>query len=95
MGLPEGFVGRLEKHGIGPCLTVHFIGRLDQIHFKLYASVDRGGYHIDDLLALHPADEELVAAAQWSMSHDVSEGYVLLLKELLRRIGYGNAAERI
>ena len=95
MGLPEGFAGRLEKHNIGPCLTVHFTGRLDQIYFKLYAAVDRGGYHIEDLLALHPADEELVAAARWSMTHDVSEGYVLMLKDLLRRIGYGNAAGRI
>lgn len=27
-----------------------FIGRADQIPFKLWASVDRGGYPIDDLL---------------------------------------------
>ena len=95
MGLPEGFVRRLEKHNIGPCLNVYFIGRLDQIYFKLYASVDRGGYHIDDLLALHPADEELVDAAKWSMTHDVSEGYAAMLKELLRRIGYASVAEKI
>lgn len=95
MGLPEGLVGRLEKHEIGPCLNVYFISRLDQIYFKLYASVDRGGYHIDDLLALHPVDAELAAAAQWSMTHDVSEGYVIMLKELLRRIGYASAAEKI
>jgi hypothetical protein len=95
MGLPEGFAGRLEKHNIGPCLTVHFISRLDQIHFKLYASVDRGGYHIDDLLTLHPDDEELLMASHWSMTHDVSSGYILLLKELLQRIGHGKVTERI
>ena len=95
MGLPEGLAGRLEKHEIGPCLNVYFIGRLDQIYFKLYASGDRGGYHIDDLLALHPVDAEMTAAAQWSMTHDVSEGYVIMLKELLRRIGYANVVEKI
>ena len=51
MGLPEGFENRLIVRVFGTHLTVHFIGRLDQIHFKLYASVDRGGYHIEDLLA--------------------------------------------
>ena len=95
MGLPDGFAGRLHKHDIGPCLTVYFIGRLDQIFFKLYASVDRGGYHIDDLLALKPTIDELVQAARWSMTHDVSEGYAMVLKNLLQELGYGEAAARI
>jgi hypothetical protein len=50
MGLPEGFVSRLFQKDYGRRLTVYFAGRKDQIHFKLYAAVDRGGYHIDDLL---------------------------------------------
>ena len=52
-------------------LTGHFTGRFDQIHFKLYASVDRGGYHIEDLRALSPSHDELEAAARWAMTHDV------------------------
>jgi hypothetical protein len=86
---------RLIKHDIGPCLTVFFISRLDQIHFKLYASVDRGGYHIDDLMALNPETDELVQAARWSMTHDVSVGYADSLKKLLGELGYEKAAARI
>lgn len=95
MGLPAGFIERLIKKDIGDNLTVFFIGRIDQIHFKLYASVDRGGYHIDDLLALNPTDDEQTTAAKWSMTHDVSDGYKMMLKELLRSIGYDNVADRI
>lgn len=95
MGLPEGFQSRLHIHKIGESLTIHFIGRLDQIYFKLYASVDRGGYHIDDLLALNPTENELVAAARWTFTHDVSEGFEMLLKNLLNHLGYKNAVTRI
>lgn len=95
MGLPAGFAGRLSSHPYGPRLTVHFIDRFDQIHFKLYASADRGGYHITDLLALKPQPDELEAAARWTMTHDVSEGFASGLKKLLRGIGYGNVADRL
>lgn len=64
MGLPAGFQGRLHARAYGTHLTVYFIDRLDQIHFKLYAAVDRGGYHINDLEILKPTDEELIAAAR-------------------------------
>ena len=54
-------------------MTVYFIGRLDQIHFKLYAAADqRDGTHLADLRALKPTDEELETAARWAMTHDVS-----------------------
>jgi hypothetical protein len=95
MGLPEGFEDRLICHEIGPSLKVHFISRLDQIHFKLYASVDRGGYHIEDLLALNPSQNELIKAGQWSRTHDVSDGYAMLLSDLLNQLGYKYAASRV
>jgi len=95
MGLPAGFTERLSHRVYGHALTVHFIHRIDQIHFKLYASADRGGYHITDLLALKPTSEEVEAAARWTMTHDVSDGFVLVLKSLLRRIGYDTVAERL
>ena len=64
LGLPEGLENRLIEKNYGNNLTVYYISRFDQIHFKLYASVDRGGYHhIDDLLKLNPTDEEIEAAA--------------------------------
>jgi hypothetical protein len=35
LGLPEGIASRLHGRSYGDRLTVHFIGRLDQIHLKL------------------------------------------------------------
>lgn len=96
MGLPEGFVGRLTERKYGPRLTIHFIGRLDQIHFKLYAAVDqRDGVHLTDLRALHPTPAELEAACRWAMTHDVSEGFKMMLKELLIQLGHENVAKKL
>lgn len=94
-GLPRGLEERLIGKRFGDYLTVHYISRIDQIFLKLYASVDRGGYHIDDLMKLKPTNEEIEAAARWSMTHDVSEGYRELLKSLLRRLGFNEVAKRI
>ena len=97
LGLPEGFVTRLAEKKYGPMLNVYFIGRLDQIHFKLYASVDRGGpsYHLDDLLQLNPTEMELIAAAKWSTSQDPSPAYFQTLKSMLKAIGHGTIVEKI
>ena len=95
LGLPESFGERLQEVKYGNALTVYFISRIDQIHFKLWAAVDRsGGYHADDLLALSPTVDELVQAAEWSMSLDPSEGYLEMLKQLLNHIGFEDAAKR-
>ncbi len=95
MGLPAGLAERLHSRRYGARLTVHFIDRLDQIHFKLYAAADRGGYHIADLQALSPTDEEITAAARWAMTHDVSDAFKLILKNLLRKLGYAEPADRL
>ena len=96
MGLPEGLVGRLTEKEYGPRLAIYFIGRLDQIHFKLYAAADqRDGTHLNDLKALHPTAAELEAASRWAMTHDVSEGFKMVLKELLTQLGHESVAERI
>ena len=95
MGLPEGFQERLHAQDYGAYLSVYFIDRLDQIHFKLYAAVDCGGYHISDLEALQPTEGELTRAARWTLIHDVSPGFLMLLKKLLESIGYGNVAEKL
>ena len=95
MGLPAGFVNRLKSKTYSSLLTVHFIDRIDQIHFKLYAAVDRGGYHIEDLRMLAPSADELETAARWTITHDVSEGYAMVLKDLLRKLGYEQVAKRI
>lgn len=95
-GLPEGFLDRLQKREYGKLLTVNFIGRLDQIHFKVYAAVDQGpGHHVDDLRALEPAPEEMEAAARWAMTHDQSEGFHSVLIEMLKVMGFESVAEKI
>ncbi len=95
LGLPAGLANRLIKKNYGDNLTVYYVSRFDQIHFKLYASVDRGGYHVDDLLSLNPTIDEIEAAARWSMTHDVSEGYKMMLKDLLKKLNYDDVAKRI
>lgn len=86
-GLPEGFVGRLERRDYGPALTVWLASRFDQIHFKLYALVDQapGSKHDFDLRALEPTEDELLAAARWTSTHDPSDGF---RQELLRALAY-------
>ena len=96
LGLPDGILKRVKTRQYGQRLTIHFMGRYDQIHFKLYAAVDQGaGKHFDDLLALNPTPDELEQAALWSMTHDISEGYRQLLKGLLNHMGFEDVAKRL
>lgn len=91
-GLPEGFLDRVETERFGQGLLVHFASRLDQIHLKLYALVDRGaGKHEHDLRALGPTAEELVQAARWTRTHDPSEGFRTMLEEALAYLGVEDA----
>jgi hypothetical protein len=88
LGLPEGFVDRLETRSHGDFLTVHFASRFDQIHFKLYAAVDQGpGKHSKDLEALAPTHEELLQAARWARTHDPSPGFERELRRALTHFG--------
>lgn len=88
LGLPDGFVGRLERRDYGG-LATWLAGRFDMVCFKLYAAVDQGSRsrHFEDLLELQPDHEELLAAARWSVTHDSSHGYRSLLGETLRELG--------
>ncbi|HNT97812.1 MAG TPA: hypothetical protein PKK31_06065 [Elusimicrobiales bacterium] len=94
-GLPAGVLERAEVAHYGTHLTVRFFSRYDQIHFKLYAAVDQGGKHYADLVELKPTAEELLVAARWSMTHDVSETYKDEVKKILRGMGHNDVAERI
>lgn len=93
LGQPEGFEERLATREYGPALTVSSASRLDQIHLKLYATVDAGGpgKHEQDLRALEPTRDELVAAARWSRTHDPSEGYHEMLRDALAFFGVEDA----
>lgn len=91
-GLPDGFVKRLERREFGEALVVHVASRFDQIHFKLYALVDQGvGRHEEDLRALQPTRDELLAAARWARTHDPSDGFRQELEGALRYLGVEDA----
>jgi len=96
LGLPDGLMARVLTRRYGQKLIVHFLGRYDQIHFKLYAVVDQGaGKHLDDLMDLNPTVEELEKAARWSMTHDVSAGFRQGMKDVLTHMGYENVAKKL
>lgn len=94
-GLPQGFEKRLVKKQYGNYLSIYYISRLDQIYFKLYASVDRNGYHVDDLFQLEPTQQEIEDAARWILSQDVSLGFKEILIDFLRKHGHEDISERI
>lgn len=95
MGLPDGFKERAEISKFGRSLTVYFASRRDQIFFKVYAAADRGGYHVEDLLALKPTQEDMLAAGEWCRTHDPSDGFRQILISMFAKLGYGEAAKKI
>lgn len=95
MGLPQGFQQRLIQEVIGEKLTIHYISRYDQIFFKTFASADRGGYHVSDLKKLHPSEDELMEAAKWCMTQDVSPEFRGILVDMFNQLGWPNVSNRI
>jgi hypothetical protein len=94
-GLPEGFLARAERRDHTPALTVWYASRVDQIHFKLYATVDQpASRHEADLRALRPDEQELLAAARWTRTHDPSDGYLDELLKALDALGVNGATLR-
>lgn len=87
-GLPKGFESRLVPRIHGSHLTVHYAGRLDLIHLKLFAMVDQGpGRHEADLRALWPTPAELIEAARWTRTHDPSPGFRSELVAAIEHLG--------
>jgi hypothetical protein len=81
----------------GPLLTAYYISRLDQIHFKLFAAVDRGpgDYHVSDLMALNPTPAEMLSAARWVSGQDASPEFGALLRDFLSQKSYQDVASKI
>jgi hypothetical protein len=95
-GLPDGLVGRLSTKKYGSVLSVHFLSRFDQIHLKLYAATDSGpGRHVDDLLKLKPTSAELELAVKWALTHDCSDGFLMMITSMLNQLGFSDVAKRI
>ena len=95
LGLPDGFAQRLHRVNVGEKLVVHYIDRIDQIYFKTFASADRGGYHVADLKQLSPTEDELVAAAKWCLTIDISPGFREILKDMFQKLGWSDVSARI
>jgi len=91
-GLPEGFAERTAVRRYGS-LTLRLASRQDQLALKLYAAVDQGpqSKHLQDLRALEPKHEELVAAARWAVTHDPSAPFRSELTAALAALGMGDA----
>jgi hypothetical protein len=95
MGLPDGFGGRVERRQYGSRLTVYYASRYDQVHLKLYAAVDQDSYHVQDLALLEPTGAEMLAAARWTLTQDVSGAFRDSLKDFLRTQGHDDVAKEI
>ncbi len=94
-GLPEGLLTRAKRIDFGTYLSVYYIGRIDQIFFKVFAAADSMGVHVDDLVALEPSEEEIENAARWCMERDPSEGFRMTLVSMFEQLGYENVAGRL
>ena len=88
LGLPKGFLERTVRR-VYSGLTVRLASRYDQVCFKLYASADDSprGKHFADLKELAPSADELRAAASWVITHDASEGFREILRQVLAALG--------
>lgn len=94
-GLPDGWLDRSTVWTFG-LLTVHFFSRDDLIPPKLHAVVDQGAEkHLDDLRALKPTLDEMIAAAKWCLQQDSSEGFQQMLRDVLNQLGFEDAVDRI
>jgi len=88
LGLPEGLMSRASGRDYGRCLKVLFLGRVDQIHLKLYASLSREERHVQDLLALKPTRHEVEQAKKW-VEAVAADGFLPAdLAALIRDLGY-------
>lgn len=95
-GFPEGMADRLDTRDYGPSLQISYISRYDQVFFKLYATVDSDqGRHYRDLQDLNPTAEELLSAARWTRTQDPSEGFLLMLSQVLKSLGHESLANQI
>jgi hypothetical protein len=93
-GLPKGLTARLKKKSYGASLTVYFISRLDQVHFKIYAAMDlkEGTRHLSDLIDLNPTAAEVETAVAWLLGRKVSPQFKATLSQVLERIGHERIA---
>lgn len=95
-GLPSGCAQRLTTVEYGTALRVHYTGRYDLIHLKLFALVDQGpGKHLQDLHALNPTKQELLEAARWTLTQDDGEVFPEIVRSMLTQLGHEDIAAQL
>jgi len=95
-GVPAGTLERSFAHRrtFGPCLTVRFLDRRDQVALKLFAAMDPvdGIRHLKDLEEISPEAEEISHALEWMEEWESSISFRRKLKEIVTGLGFENLA---
>ena len=95
-GVPEGTLERSLEHRMtfGPCLTVRFLDRRDQVALKLFAAMDPvdGIRHLKDLEEISPEAAEISHALEWMGEWESSTAFRTKLKEVVTRLGFEDLA---
>jgi hypothetical protein len=92
LGLPPDILKRTHRLDFGPCLTVFFIGRQDQVALKLYATIDRtkGQRHLKDLEAIAPTQSEMEFAVHWLLDRETSPQFREAVRSIAEALGFAN-----
>lgn len=91
-------VDRWERREYGPSLTVYFVSRLDQVHFKLLAAADPKAEprHLDDLVQrIKPTAEEVRTAVDWLLGRKTSTWFRENVRRALTVLGYDDIITEI
>ena len=90
-GAPPGMTDRWEQREYGPSLTVNFVSRLDQVHFKLLAAADPKSEprHLEDLVQrIKPTGEEVRLAVGWLLGRETSSWFRGNVRRVVEALGY-------
>jgi len=93
LGLPDGLMARAIRRDYGRALSVFYISRFDQVHFKLYAAIDGSERHLQDLKKLKPTEEEIESAKAW-VEKTLHGGFLPAdMATVMENLGYGHLLE--
>ena len=90
-GAPPGMTDRWVRREYGPSLTLYFVSRLDQVHFKLLAAADPKAEprHLEDLVQrIRPTVEEVRAAVGWLIGRETSPWFRGNVRRAVEALGY-------
>ncbi len=91
-GLPPGILERSARHvrHYGPCLTIHFVARSDQVALKLFAAMDpaKGRRHGEDLATMEVSADEMAHAIDWLCSFPPNVAFKRRLAFLVDGLGF-------